>query len=216
MQKEIELDSWQKEIFEYDGNIILCKGRQIGGTYIFAIKAAEYMIKHENSNIIICSLTEDQAILIIMMMIDYLEKKVPKQIDKRLHRKPTSTRICLINGSQTLARPVGNTGDAVRGFTGEVLILDEVSRFNELILTAAKPILMTTGGQIWMTSTPYGKQGYFYKSFQNKEGRFKIWHKSSEEVVYNRKISENWTKEKREQAIKHLEQEKMERMEHSR
>src|SRR3990167_1532378 len=86
-------------------------------------------------------------------------------------------------------RPVGNTGDAVRGFTGDILILDEVSRFQEMILNASKPVLLTTAGKIWMCSTPFGKKGYFYESFLNKFGRFKVWHKSCEEVIFDRKIS---------------------------
>ena len=208
LMKSITLDTWQKEILDYEGNILLCTGRQVGKTTIMALKACKYMLKHKGSRIIICSLTEDQAILIVMIMIDFFEKNYPKLIDRTLHKKPTNTRVCLKNGSQVLARPVGNTGSAVRGFTSDVLILDEVSRFNELILTAAKPILMTTGGKIWMCSTPFGKQGFFYESFLNKNKRFKVWHISSEEVINNREISESWSEKKKHEAIEFLKHEK--------
>lgn len=154
-----------------------------------------------------CSLTEDQAKLLIIMILDYLQNNYKALIAKGKD-KPTQNKITLKNKSQVIARPVGNTGDSVRGFTGDVLILDEVSRFNELILTAAKPTLLTTGGQIWMCSTPFGKQGYFYECFLNKNNRFRIWHKSSEEVIQQRPLSESWTSEKRTQAIEFLEQEK--------
>jgi len=200
------LDDWQKEILDYDGNILLCTGRQVGKTTIMAIKAAEYMIKHKGSKIIIVSLTEDQAKLIIVMILDYIEKHYSKDIASG-RDKPTQNKITIKNGSSALARPVGNTGDAVRGFTGDVLIIDEAARMPALAFQAAMPVLLTTAGQIWMCSTPFGKTGYFYKSFLNKE-RYKVWHKNSEEVINNREISKDWSQEKKDKAIEFLRQEK--------
>lgn len=199
----MELDDWQKEVLEYDGDFVLCTGRQVGKTTIMAIKAAEFMIKKPGSKGIIVSLTEDQAKLIIVMILDYLEKNYKKEIAKGKD-KPTQNKIMLKNKSSVLARPVGNTGDAVRGFTGDFLIIDEASRMPELAFTAGLPVLLTTGGQIWMCSTPHGKQGYFYESFVNKAGQFRVWHISSEEVIDKRTINESWTEMKRAKAMKHL------------
>jgi hypothetical protein len=204
---DIELDDWQKDILAHDGNFLLCTGRQVGKTTIFAIKAAEYLVKHKDRQIIIVSLTEDQAKLIIIMILDYLEKHYPKMIAKGKH-KPTQNKIALINKSTALARPVGTTGDALRGFTGHVLIIDEASRMPALVWEASKPTLLTTAGQIWLCSTPHGKQGYFWEAFQNKNDRFRVFHISSEEVIKNRPISKSWTKIKQEMAIKFLEEEK--------
>lgn len=209
MQKQIVLDEWQKEVLAAEGNILLCTGRQVGKTTIFARKAAKYMLDHPNTKIIIVSLTEDQAKLIIIMILDYLETYHRLEISKGKN-KPTQNKIILKNGSQALARPVGNTGDAVRGFTGDVLIIDEASRMPELVWAAGRPTLLTTAGQIWLCSTPYGKQGYFWEAFQNKNNRFKVFHISSEEVITNRPLSASWTEKQRIEAIKFLEGEKQE------
>lgn len=203
------LDKWQKEALEHEGDLILCTGRQVGKTTIMAIKAAEYMVKNKNSQIIVVSLTEDQAKLIIVMILDYLEKKYRKMI-KMGKDKPIQNRIRLTNKSEVLARPVGVTGDAVRGFTGNILIIDEASRMPELVWTAGKPTLLTTAGKIWMCSTPHGKKGYFWEAYQNKNARYKVIHVNSEEVIKDREISESWNEEKREAAIKFLEEEKAE------
>lgn len=200
------LDDWQKEILEAKGNILLCTGRQVGKTTIFAMKAAERMLKKPNQTILVVSLTEDQAQLIIIMILSYLEKHAPKSIATGKNR-PTRNIIQLKNGSKVRSRPVGMTGDSVRGFTGDVLIVDEASRMNEDVWTAAKPTLLTTAGEIWLCSTPYGRKGYFYECYQNKE-RFKVFHVSSEEVIMNRKVSLSWTQEQRDAAIKYLENEK--------
>ena len=205
--EDVILDPWQKEALEYDGHLVLCTGRQSGKTFIMARKAGKYMIEHKGSRIIVVSLTEDQAELIIVMILDYLQKHHKEMLAKG-SKKPTKRRIWLKNKSMVLARPVGNTGDAVRGFTGDVLIIDEASRMPEMTFTAAKPTLMTTGGQIWMCSTPFGKQGYFYESYLNKNNRFKVIHTNSEEVAKSRPITETWTKERHEGALRHLEEEK--------
>ena len=203
----LQLDDWQKDVMNYKGDFLLCTGRQVGKTTVMAIKAAEFMISKPGAKIIIASLTEDQAKLIIVMMLDYLEKNHKGLIAKGKD-KPTQNKITLKNKASVIARPVGNTGDALRGFTGDVLILDENSRMSEAIMTAAKPTLLTTGGQLWICSTPFGKEGFFYECFENKNGRFKVFHISSEEVIYNRPISETWTEKKRAEAMKFLESEK--------
>ncbi len=206
--KGLNLDKWQQDFLDHKGHSVLCTGRQVGKTYIHSRKAAERLINQPNCNIIVVSLTEDQAQLMIIMTLSYLEKNYRKFICKG-KKAPTKNKIKLTNGSQILARPVGNTGDAVRGFTGHVLIIDEASRMPESMFISAKPTLLTTGGEIWQCSTPAGKQGYFYQSFVNKHDRFKVFHISSEDVIANRKISDTWTAKQREDALRMLDEEKL-------
>src|SRR3990167_5802211 len=210
---QIELDGWQKDVLNYRGDFLLCTGRRVGKTQIMAIKAAERMIAEKGTQIVIASLTEDQAKLIIVMILDYIERNYKKLVAKG-KSKPTQSKITLTNGSTALARPVGTTGDGLRGFQGNILILDEVSRFNEFIMIAATPILLTTGGEIWMCSTPFGKTGYFWKKFNEAHNlklpdcRFKVFYKTSPDVINERRISESWTEKQRAESIAFLAQEK--------
>ena len=205
----MKLDPWQEEALAHDGDLLLATGRQVGKTLTKSRKCAEYMRKHPGCQIIIASLSEDQAQLIIIMILDYFEKNCPKEINEGKYR-PTMNRVTLKNMSNALARPVGETGNAIRGFTGDVLVLDEVSRFNELIMLSAKPTLASTGGQIWMCSTFKGRKGYFYNCFLNKNKRFKVITANTEEVYRDRPISDEWTKERKEGALRFLEEEKKE------
>ena len=207
MRQELILDKWQEDLLDWEDHLLLCTGRQVGKTTIMAHKAGKYMLEHPNTNIIVVSLTEDQAQLMIIMILTFLEQKHRGDIAKG-RNKPTKSAIKLINGSSVIARPVGNTGDAVRGFTGDILIVDEASKMPEMMWVAAKPTLLTTGGKIWMCSTPHGKEGYFYECFLNKQKRYKVFHISSEEVVKDRKISESWTEKRKTEVIKFLEEER--------
>lgn len=204
---EIVYDPLQEEIINTKGHIVVCTGRQWGKTLTFAKKAGIYMRENPNSRIIVVSLTEDQAQLMIIMTLDYLEQNNKDLIGKK-KLQPTKNKIFLKNGSSMIARPVGNTGDAIRGFTGNVLIVDEASRMPDMMWAAAKPSLLTMAGEIWMCSTPYTKKGYFYESFINKHERFTTFHISSEQAMLERPISESWTKERSEGAKKMLAEER--------
>ena len=204
---QIVLDDWQKEALAHEGNLLLCTGRQVGKTYILSRKAAERMVK-KKTNILVGSLTEDQAKLIIVMTLRYLEDHYPTWLKVKKSDKPTQSKITLTNGSTIIARPVGNTGDALRGFTGDVFIPDEMSRWPPLAWIAGLPTLLTTGGEIWGASTPFGKEGFFYEAYQNKDNFWKVIHVSSEEVIKNRKICDAWTEKQREGALRFLDQQK--------
>lgn len=210
---DLVLDDWQKEVLEHRGDLILCTGRQIGKTFIMSRKAVKRMLEKPNQQIIIVSLTEDQAKLIINMILVYLEKHFRSKIAKGKN-KPTQNKVTLVNGSYALARPVGNSGDAIRGFTGTVLIIDEASRFPELAFTSGEPTLLSTGGEVWMCSTPHGKSGYFWEQYnattkqddtdkENDMG-WRVIHVNGEEAILNRKISRTWSKEQKEKSILRL------------
>ncbi len=213
-QPELRLDDWQKQLLQIEGDLLLCTGRRVGKTTIFAMKAAERMVKKPGTEIVAVSLTEDQAYIMHSMVLHYLETHYKKYLNVPKKDKPTKNKINLNNRSTYRVRPVGNTGDAIRGFNANVLIIDEASRIPKTAWTAARPTLLTTGGEIWMCSTPFGKQGYFWEQFKqaredkDPEARFRVFHISSEEAITERPISETWTKEQRDNAIKNLEKEK--------
>jgi hypothetical protein len=204
------LDPWQREILESKSKrILICKGRQIGGTTVFAKKASDRLCENPNDEIMVVSITEEQAQHVIMMVLSFLEKEHKSLLSDRL-QDTTKGKIILKNGSTIISKAVGQTGASVRGFTKGVLWLNEGSRLPEFVFEAAKPMLLTTDGDIWMDSTPFGRQGYFYKSFLNESGIWAVFHKNAEDVINERLISEDWTQQQREGALRLLSQEKKE------
>jgi hypothetical protein len=208
----IHLDNWQKEILEYDGDLLLCTGRRVGKTYILARKAMDYMATHRNTPVIIISLTEDQAMIIMVMALNYAKEMYPRLIGRGKER-PT-LRSMVLNGGKMIVRPVGNSGDGARGFEGGILIVDEAARMPKLFWISALPILLTTNGRIWISSTPFGKQGYFWERFneaynlKDPKARFKVFYISTEEVMKNREICFSWSEEQRAGALRILEEDK--------
>lgn len=205
----IQLDDWQKEALEHNGNLLLCTGRQVGKTYIMSRKAITRMLK-QKTNIIVVSLTEEQAMLIINMCKDIIQELAPAQLVKK-HTETNKKTITLKNRSKLISRPVGDNGDSIRGYTADILIVDEASRMGKFFWASALPVILTTKGQIWICSTPRGKQGFFWERFneaynlQDPSASFKVIYTNSLKVINERPITTRWTEEHKKQALQLIE-----------
>lgn len=208
----IQLDDWQKEFLSYKGDKLLCTGRRVGKTYIMSRGAIDRMLEKKIS-VIIFSLTEEQAMLILAMAKEYLAEKAPSAVNRK-HTETNKKTITLKNGSVMRCRPAGDTGDSGRGFEADILIVDEASRMGKFFWIAVRPIILMKAGEVWLGSTPYGKQGYFWEMFNEsynehrEDARFKVFYTTTEKVIQERKITDKWTEEMREKILKILEQEK--------
>ena len=206
----MEYDNWQRDIINDKSKyILICKGRQIGGTTVLAEKAVKRM-KEKKTAILVGSITEEQAKLVILMIKDILFRK-DKGIIASGKNKPTLDKVTLKNGSTIRSRPVGTMGDAFRGFTADINWFNEASKWPEIAFIAIMPTLLTTGGDIWMDSTPFGKyvgqttkKTFFFKCWENLDERWKVYHKTSPDVIRERKLTTEWTEIKRDAALKFL------------
>src|SRR3989339_700516 len=176
-------DKWQEEVLECKSKrILICKGRQIGGTTVLAKKASDRLANNPHEEIMVVSITEEQAQHVIMMVLQFLEHDYKQLLSRKL-QDTTKGKILLKNGSSIISKAIGTTGASIRGFTKGVL---------------------------WIDSTPFGKQGYFYKAYENKNGIWTVFYKTTVDVINERPISVNWTEKQRKEALELLEQEKNE------
>lgn len=201
----LALDEWQREILKTEGNILLCSGRQVGKSTIIAVRDGNYVINNPNKSVLIIAATERQANLIYQKVLMYIEQNAPNLIMKG-RKRPTKNNLYLKNGSVVRCLPVGQSARGIRGFTINRLTADEAAFIPEDCWMALTPMLLTTGGDIALLSTPHGKAGYFYDRYNDPT--FKVFHVNSEEVMKNREISESWTEKQRDKALEHLEREK--------
>ncbi|HTS66003.1 MAG TPA: terminase family protein [Candidatus Acidoferrales bacterium] len=68
------------------------------------------------------------------------------------------------------ARIVGLPGReaTVRGFSAVTLLLvDEASRVCDELYLSLRPMLAVSNGTLWLMSTPHGKSGFFWETWQN-------------------------------------------------
>ena len=202
---KLNLDDWQKEILKAQGNILLVSGRQVGKSTIIAKKAGDFATDAPRKSVLIISATERQAEELFIKCLNYIIDKDERLIMKGKNR-PTKHIIKLKNGSIIRCLPTGLAGTGIRGFTIDLLIADEAAFINEEVWLAVTPMLLTTGGDIILVSTPHGRAGYFWRCYNDKS--FTVFHIKSEEVIKNRAISDSWTEIQRIKALEHLEREK--------
>jgi hypothetical protein len=207
----IQLDPFQQEAIVHKGNLLLCTGRRVGKTYIMALKAIKRMLEKKTS-VVVVSLTEEQAMMIIAMAKNILLENSKSLMMSRKEQTNKKT-ITLRNGSTMKSRAVGNDGDSIRGFEADIILIDEASRMGKLFWIAITPLILTTRGEMWLCSTPHGKQGYFWDRFNEVvnlkiDNGFKVIYVTTEQIMRDRPIGSTWTQEQRDSALKQLEQEK--------
>lgn len=178
----VEWDKWQEDVLAADGNIVVCSGRQVGKTEVIAFKTAKFISTHAKKRVLIISVTEQQAENMLVKILLHLH-----DLDKRLickgANRPTKHKVTLTNGSYAITKAVGQYGLGALGLTMDVVVPDECAYLPETIWQSITPMLLTTGGSLWLLSTPNAQEGYFYEAYTNPAFGFKTFHVNSEEVA---------------------------------
>ncbi len=131
--------------------------RQWGKSTVVAVKAVHHAFTIPDRLVVVCSPSLRQS-------AEFCRKAARMLRDLGVRVKGTSLE--LPNGSRIVGLP-GND-DTVRGFSGAtMLLIDEAARVPDALYAAVKPMLATTGGEMWLMSTPHGKRGFFYKEWMD-------------------------------------------------
>lgn len=178
MLTNTKLDKWQEEVMKTQGNMCLRSGRQVGKSFVIGLKAGKYALDNPNKLIMIISKTERQAGLLFTKVLNHINSVAKNEIKKGKDR-PTKHLINLKNGSQIHSLPAGDTGYGIMGFTIDLLIADEAAFIPEEVWNSIIPALAVTNGDIWLLSTPFVKEGFYYDCFSDPN--FTAFHTSSED-----------------------------------
>jgi len=174
--REIILDDWQKKVMNTKGNMCLRSGRQVGKSFIIARKAATYALNNPDKVIMVIAFTEKQANLLFTKILRNIMDIKKNSISKP---KPTKHVINLKNGSNIYCYAAGDTGFGIMGYTIDLLIADEAAWIKEEVWNSIIPALAITRGEIWLLSTPFLSEGYYFDCF--KDDQFTSFHQSSED-----------------------------------
>ena len=163
---------YQKDLLsDPSKRICACMGRQTGKSSTIAAKAIHFAATSKRKTILIVSATLRQSMLMFDKIIAFVDSS--ELANAVRHR--TRTKVVFTNGSSITALPCGNDGGTLRGFTADVIILDEASFMPEQVITnVVMPMIATTKGYCWMLSTPWNKEHVFYRVFN--DARWSKYH----------------------------------------
>lgn len=213
----LQLDEWQKEYIAYQGDKILVAGRQTGKSEAQAYDNAEFAATHAGTTTLIISKTERQAEELLIKTFTYLADVYPKRIGRGKY-KPLKSVVYVTHPGHTdkkpitsrvISLPIGRAAEGIRGYTIHKLSVDEAQLPPDAVYDAVLPMLLTTGGKISLTGTPQGKRGFFWRSYENKLGHFKVFRINSEKVHAERQITDSWPQFRKDEALAFLQRMKL-------
>jgi len=157
----IEPDVRQAEVLRSESkrSILNCC-RQWGKSTIAAAKAVHRAYTRENSLVLVASPSDRQSGELVRKA-----EAMTERLGLRLRGDGTNEiSLAFPNGS----RIVGLPGESakIRGFSAvSLLIVDEAAWVSEPMYRALRPMLAASNGDLWMFSTPNGRQGIFHETW---------------------------------------------------
>lgn len=172
---------WQKEVLRSNSKRKIINGaRQSGKSTIIATVPAHTARFVPGSISIIGAPTEAQAHETMEKVISFINRD-PDYPDTL---KCSTEEVQLSNGSRIIVRTAKS--DTFRGYScPRVIILDEASRIEEEAYTSgARPMLTDNpNGELYLISTPNGKEGFFYEAMTGHDNTWSRWNVRSPYTV---------------------------------
>ena len=144
--------------------VILNCTRQWGKSTITAARAVFTAWHHPESLTIVLGPSERQSSELVRKAATFLT---------RLGVRPrgdgsNKSSLLLPNGARIVGLPASEAN--TRGFSGAtLLIVDEASRVPEELYLAMRPILARSNGDVWLMSTPCGRRGFFFNTWNSAQ-----------------------------------------------
>jgi hypothetical protein len=134
--------------------------RQWGKSTVAAIKALHTAMETPEGVVIVASPSERQS-------GEFLHKasRMVRALGMKVRGDgKNDLSLLLQNGARIIGLP-GVEG-TVRGFSAvKLLVVDEAARVSDDVYKALRPMLAASDGDLWLLSTPFGRQGFFYETW---------------------------------------------------
>jgi len=138
-------------------HVILNCSRQWGKSTLTAVRALWEAESLPGSLTLVASRSERQSGEFLRKAAHFAKKFNYKTRGDGLNRHS----LVLPNGSRIVAIPASE--ETIRGFSAvSLLIIDEAARVSDELYDSLLPMLATSNGRLWLLSTPWGKEGFFY------------------------------------------------------
>lgn len=160
------LDKWQREYMlaaPKNARVAIAASRQSGKSTATALFVAYYLIFNPNVMVLVASRSLRQASSYLDKVREAVLAIYPRKSLPQLNRLSME----LPNGSTIISVPTAQP-DAGRGFSPQLMVIDEAAFAPEALFTAIMPSVAATHGALHMISSPNGRQGRFFEAFEGE------------------------------------------------
>lgn len=155
--------------FERDRQAFRC-GRQVGKSRMCAWRGLHKAVTSPDTQTLITAPTQRQSSELFAQVKKEMSISPIPEAQWQIERE-TRTQIKFANGSRIICLPTGNDGSTIRGYTADLIIVDEAAFIDrEIYEDVLEPMLATTDGTMILASTPWGTSGYFYDACTKFDG----------------------------------------------
>ncbi len=179
-----ELDDWQAELLEDEGDTILLCGRQVGKSFTLGLKCLRHAMFRPNSEALIVSAGMRQAGEVLAHVTE-MYRCIGRPI---CTSSENVSQIVLETGSRVLSLP--SMPPTVRGYSPSLICVDEASQVPDEMFSVLRPMQAVTRAQMIMASTPYGKRGFFHREWI--EGGPKRWRRVKVRTAECPRVDKAW------------------------
>ncbi len=184
-------DSWQEQVLSTTRKrVVLNCSRQVGKSTCVAALTLHHVIYTPKALALLISPSLRQSTELFAKIMGFY-KSIPNA--PKLSDDNRSSMRLAGNDSRIVCLPSSET--TVRGFSGvTMLVEDEAAYVSDKLHKAVRPMLATTDGKHFMMSTPFGKRGHFYDTWDRKDDSWQRISVTAEECP---RISKEFLAEER-------------------
>jgi hypothetical protein len=162
----MNLDEWQKQFIDADASRKAIVGaRQCGKSTAVAGLAVHRMLTQPESSVVVVSSSDRQS-AILVEKCKWMLRKLGFQKLRGDGTNPGSVR--LPNGSTIVGLPC--SARTIRGFSANLLVIDEAAYLPDKMYVATRPMLAATGGDLVVMSTAGEPAGFFWEVMTRERG----------------------------------------------
>lgn len=162
----LEPFSYQKQFLDTDArHRVVASGRQVGKSRMCAWLGLHEAITNAFTQVLITAPSLRQSSMLFSTLTSEIEQSGLSDEEWGIARD-TQTIIEFDNGSEIHCLPTGRNGNKIRGFSADMIIIDEAAFIEDKIYEdILEPMIWATQGRLVLASTPWGESGYFYEKF---------------------------------------------------
>lgn len=159
-------DPWQvnllTQLVTRRDNVILACSSQVGKTEVVSVGA--YLAACLGLYVLVVSPSDRQSIKFHQRLLEqHARLNLVDQVEQ-----PNKHELWLESGGHIEAVP--NSPDKIRGIAAvDLLVVDEASRVSDELYGAVTRMLRVSKGKTALLSTPFGRRGFFWREWENRE-----------------------------------------------